>query len=251
MTSHRLPVPGLFSCIIELIVVEEIFVVFYVYRSKMKRVNILFSILIIVSLLSACATAPEQKPSDMIKPSIPLEEQKTLAMAKFNDILTLRESTHNRDAIRPELENLYLDLVTEYPDAPLAQESYWKLIEMYLKEYSPPEYDRAEELYGRFVQLYPEPGMMKIMIDRSLGIMYYKNREWERLLKLTAPLFRAYVDEDKRTAPFLLFSYAESNFQLRNFDDAEQGFKVVLKDFPDFSENRLSKARVTYIQRKR
>jgi hypothetical protein len=217
----------------------------------MKRVNILFGILIFVFLLYACATPPEQKPSGMINPSIPVEEQKTLAMAKFNDILTLRESTHDRDSIRPELENLYLDLVTEYPDAPLAQESYWKLIEIYLKEYSPPEYDRAEELYGRFVQLYPEAGMMKIMIDRTLGIMYYKNREWERLLKLSTPLFRAYVEEGKRTPPFMLFSYAESNFQLRNFDDAEQGFKVVLKDFPDYSENRLSQARVTYIQRQR
>jgi TolA-binding protein len=216
----------------------------------MKRARILLIALMVAALFSACAAVPEKRPPEVIKETLPVDEQKRLADEKFNEILLVSQSSKDKSVTLPKMEKLYLELVSAYPDAPIAQESYFKLIELYVRKHIPPQYDKAEKLYGEFSKLYPE-SPFKNLVDRTLGIMYYKDKEWDRLLKLSAPVFMEFVEKGKRPPPFMIFSYAESSFQLRDFDEAERGFKVLLEEFPDYSENRLAKARITYIKNNR
>jgi tetratricopeptide (TPR) repeat protein len=216
----------------------------------MKITRIFIIALMAASLFSACAAVREKKPPEVIKKTIPVEEQKRLARKKFEEILDVSDSSKDKSVTYPKMEKLYLELAEKYPDAPLAQESYFKLIELYVRKHIPPQYDKAEEVYYRFTKAYPR-SPVKDLVDRTLGIMYYKDKKWESLLKMTTPIFLNFVEKGERSQPFMLFSYAESNFQLRNFDEAERGFKILLEEFPDFSEKRLSKARITYIKSKR
>ena len=216
----------------------------------MKKTRFLLIVLMAVSLFSACAAVQEKRPPELIKKKVPVDEQKRLADKKFNELLLVSQSSKDKKVTLPKMEKLYLELVNDYPDAPIAQESYFKLFELYVKKHIPPQYDKAEDLYSKFAKLYPRSAF-KNMVDRTLGIMYYKDREWERLLKLSTPVFMGFVEKGERPPPFMIFSYAESNFQLRDFDEAERGFKILLEEFPDYSENRLSKARITYIKNKR
>jgi tetratricopeptide (TPR) repeat protein len=214
----------------------------------MKRYGFFISV-VILFFFSSCA-APPKEISTQLRPDLSVEEQKERAMEKFNDILVASQSSKDRNVVLPRMEKLYTELIDEYPDAPIAQESYWKLIEMYVTKHYPAKYDKAEEIYYRFIKDYPA-SPFKPLVDRTLSVRYYKDKQWERLLKLSRPLFRSYVEDVKNTIPFLIFSYAESNFWLRNYDEAEKGFKVVVDNFPNFTELRLSKARLTYIQRKK
>ncbi len=216
----------------------------------MNKLYAFMVFLIAMVVFSACATAPKEKAREPIKKAIPVEEQRTLAMKKFNDILLLSRSTRDKKVLLPKMEQQYLELVNDYPDAPIAQESYFKLIEIYVNKQVPPQYDKAEKLYIQYASLYPE-SPFKNLVDRTLGVRYYKDKEWGRLLRMTTPVFDSYVKKGKRPPPFMIFSYAESNFQLRRFDEAEKGFNILLEKFPDFSDNKLAKARITYIQRKK
>lgn len=65
------------------------------------------------------------------------DEQQKQALEVFNRILSISQSADN-NAVRDRIADLYGQIIHDYPDAPLTQESYWRLIELYLKDYVPP-----------------------------------------------------------------------------------------------------------------
>jgi tetratricopeptide (TPR) repeat protein len=209
----------------------------------MNRVSIY--IISIIFLLSACATAPVEKTKKVLTPA----EQETESLEVFNKILTISRSSDDRQAMLPEMEETYAQLIKDYPDTPLAQESHWRLIIIYVNDYSPPLYEKAEALYSVFLENYPQ-SVLRGLIDRTLGISYYKNAEWERLLKFSAPAFKKYTEEGKDPRPFLVLMYAEASFRLGNFEEAEKGYKIVIEHFPELNENKRAKARLQEIRKK-
>ncbi len=215
----------------------------------MMKIYFFYISAFMVFVLFSCAAPPKEK-SRQLRPALSVEEQKARAMQKFNDVLTVSQSSKDKSVVHPKMEKLYKELISDYPDAPIAQESYWKLMEMYVEKQFPAKYDKAEETYYRFVGDYPQ-SLLKPMVDRMLSLRYFKDKQWDRLLKLSTPVYRSYVDEGKRTSPFLIFSYAESSFWLGNYVEAEKGFIVVVINFPEFSMMKQSKARLVYLQRKR
>jgi TolA-binding protein len=222
---------------------------------ELKFMNKCFTyILFLLFLLSACATEPvkkaeEEKPSVETKKALTPAEQETESLKTFNKILTISQSSNDRQAMLPQMEEIYAQLIKDYPDAPLAQESYWRLIIIYVDDYSPPAYEKAETLYNNFLENYPRSAL-KGNIDRTLGLKYYINKEWGRLLKLCAPVFKKYTEEGKSPMPFLIFMYAEANFHLGNLKESEKGFKIVIEQFPQLNENERAKARLEAIRRK-
>ena len=217
----------------------------------MNRVFIIMNIVLILSL-SSCATAPVERedagPLPDKREVLSPKEREKKAFEKFNEILIVKRSSRDRKAALPKMEELYIQLIDEYPDVPVAQESYWKLVEIYTKDYSPPLYDKAEELYDEFVKKYPQSGL-KRLVDKTLALSYYINKEWERLSKLCSPEFKKYIEEGKAPYPLLIFMYAEANFHLRNFEESEKGFKIVMEDFPQLNENRRAMDRIEYMKR--
>ena len=223
------------------------------YLKTMKARYLIISIFL-VFLFSSCATTPKEKKA-YLKPDIETtkiispEEREKKAFLKFNEILIARRSAKDRKSALPRMEKLYIELINEYPDVPVAQESYWKLIEIYVKDYSPPLYDKAEALYGKFLKKYSHSGLREL-VDKTLGISFYRNKEWERLLRLSTPEFMEYNRGGKAPFPFLIFMYAEANFRMGNFDEAEKGFKIVLEKFPQLKEEKKAKARIAEIKRR-
>lgn len=45
--------------------------------------------------------------------------------------------------------------------------------------------------------------------------------------------------------------YAEANFHLNNFDEAEKGFRIVMDKFPQLNENRRAKDRIQFIEKRK
>ena len=185
-----------------------------------------------------------------MKPEVGASEMEREAEAfdKFNEILMVARSSKNRESVLPKIEVLYLQLIDEFPDVPVAQESYWKLIEIYVNEYSPPEYQKAEDLYNRFLNNYPQSGL-KSIIEKTLALKYYINKEWGRLLDLSAPEYKEYIEDGKPPLPLLIFMYAEANFWLGNYDEAEKSFEIVIEKFPQLNENKRAMDRISHIKR--
>ncbi len=219
----------------------------------MNRANNIY-IFSFIFLFSACATVPVEK-AEEVKLLIETEkvltpaEQEAESLEVFNEILNISRLSKDRQAVLPKMEEMYAQLIKDYPDAPLTQESYWRLIMIYVNDYSPPAYEKAETLYHEFSENYPG-SVLKRHIDRALGISYYKNAEWERLLKLSAPAFKKYTEEGKDPQPFLVLMYAEASFRLGNFEEAEKGYKIVIEHFPELNENKRAKARIEEIRKK-
>ncbi len=216
------------------------------------KANIIY-IFLFIFLVSACATAPvekvgERKPSSETKALSPAE-QDARALVAFNEILTISQSSDSRWAALPQIEEKYNEIITKYPEASLAQESYWRLIAIYVNDYNPPAYDRAEALYSEFLKKYPQSDL-RGFVDETLGISYYKNAEWDKLLKVCLPSYQKYIEEGKRPRPSLLFMYSEANFNLGNFPEAEKGYKILIDMFPRLNESVKAKARLEEIKKR-
>ncbi|MBI5663488.1 MAG: hypothetical protein HZC49_00140 [Nitrospirae bacterium] len=194
----------------------------------------------IVVLIYSCAAAPkkaETEKAEEIKPSTEtkmapaptLEETKSLEL--FTSVLELIESTDDRKTVLPKIEELYENIIRDYPQAPLAQESYWKLITIYVEDYSPPAYDKVEIKYNEFLEKYPQ-SYIKGFIDDTLSNSYYKNAEWNRLLKLASPVYHEYLEKGKQPRASMIFMYSEANYNLGNTEEAVKGYKIVSEMFP-------------------
>jgi tetratricopeptide (TPR) repeat protein len=216
----------------------------------MKRTRDIINIFLVL-LVSACAAPPVEK-KEIVTPGVTplMKEREAEAFKKFNEILEISQSSRDRDSVLPRMEELYIELINEYPDVPVAQESHWKLIEIYINEHSPPQYEKAEKLYKVFASNYPESGF-KGLIEKTLALKYYISKEWERLLNISAPEYKEYIESGKPPLPLLIFMYAEANFWLGNLDEAEKSFEIVIKDFPVLNENKRAMDRLHHIKKSR
>jgi tetratricopeptide (TPR) repeat protein len=198
--------------------------------------------LVIISvLIYSCAAAPKkveiEKTQEVEPSTVEIEkepvhkEEEVKSLELFTEVLDLVESADDRKAVLPQIEELYKKIIEQYPQAPLAQESYWKLITIYVEDYSPPAYDRAESAYYEFVEKYPK-SFMKGFIEDAIGNSYYKNKNWERLLKLTSPMYREYLDSGNPPRASIMFMYAEAQYNLGNTSEAVKGYEITEKLFP-------------------
>jgi tetratricopeptide (TPR) repeat protein len=200
-------------------------------------------------VLFSCATAPVTSEKDK-KEAVPSQkEQEERSLGLFNEILAITREYDDRETVLLKKEELYRRIVTEYPDVPLAQESYWRLISLYVNDYKPPAYEKAEPLYSEFRGKYPE-SVFNNFIRETLSKSYYKRTEWDRLLKICTPVFADYTEKGIRPTPLLIYLYAEANYNLGNYDDAEKGYEAVLEVFPKLSNIEEVKARLKEIRKK-
>jgi tetratricopeptide (TPR) repeat protein len=197
----------------------------------MNRLSI---ILLLLLLIQACASTKEKRhetPLDL-----------------FNRILEISTSSEDRQAVLPEIEALYKRIITEYPDAPLTQESYWRLIKIYLEEYSPPALKKAEELYKEFSMRYPD-SIFRNMVIETMSRGYYNAGRWKELLEISLPIFDRYVKDGIRPGPLILLMYSEANFRLGHAEEAKKGYEIAIKLYPALKNNREVKERLDELNR--
>ncbi len=227
----------------------------------MKKFNFCHFLLLFLSciLLSACATVPKTTETERLKKIEPSEEtkkeyipteQETKSLELFTEILELIESSEDRQSVLLQVEELYDRIIREYPETPLAKESYWKLITIYLEDYSPPAFEKAEARYYEFLEKHPQ-SILRHTVDDTIGKGYYKNAEWERLLKLCLPSFKEYIEKGKHPSASMMFMYSEANYNLGNLTEAEKGYEIVAELFPKLNLGIKSKTRLEEIRRNR
>ena len=223
---------------------------------KMTFAGCILSCFLFSFILSACTTPgvtqPEKKevetPAEVAKPQVYTKEQRE-TLDIFTQILEIYESAENRQAAAQEAEVLYARIITEYPDTPLAQESYWKIITMSVRDYSPPDFDKAETFYNEFMAKYPG-SVLKNAVNQTLINSYVRHAEWERLLKFCTPAFMEFKDEGKEPTPLVVYMYSEANYRLGNITEAEEGFKAAMELYPTISYGKMAKKRFEEIGRK-
>jgi len=200
--------------------------------------------------LFACSTAQKTagteqgRAQNIMHPT----EEEAKSLNVFSEILELIESSGDRKSVLPQVEDLYMKIIKEHHDTPLAQESYWRLIAVYVDDYSPPAYEKAEPLYREFMKKYPD-SPFRGFIEETLGKSYYKNAHWAKLLDVCGPAFKEYTEEGKRPKPSLMFMYAEANFNLGSFAEAEKGYRTFLEAFPKVIGSMKAKKRLEEIGR--
>jgi len=220
----------------------------------MKKVKIhtivfifLISIFTVAPITASSEELGEAKPSEETKEKLSPADREAKAYELFDEILTLTE-TPDIQAVLPQIEALYFRIIREYSDTALAQESYWRLISLYVDKSVPPGYEKAETLYYEFLKKYPE-SVIKNMIEDTLSKSYYKNGKWDKLIKLYSPAVNEFKEKGKLSSPNPMFMYAEAKFNLGDLMEAERAYKIVIELFPTSSKAAASKRRLEEIKK--
>jgi tetratricopeptide (TPR) repeat protein len=224
---------------------------------KKNALHIVCSVLTVIFVYS-CATKPKRVETEKLREIPPVtgeadkvpapKKDETKSLELFSEVLELVESTADRKSVLPKIEELYNEIIEQYPDAPLAQESYWKLITIYVQDYSPPAYDRAKTRYEEFKNKYPQ-SFLQGFIEDTLGNSYYKNGEWDSLLELTMPSYREYVEKGKEPRASMMFMYSEAKYNMGFIEEAEEGYAIVAKLFPKLIVGIRSKKMLSIIEK--
>lgn len=209
----------------------------------------LLPLLPIVAIILSCAPAVQKKEAVEQPPEKPLtvEEQREQATQAFTEVLDLVEKVEKRSDAVPEMEKRYLEIIRKYPDAPLAQEIHWRLVELYLRDFDPPRVDDALAVFDSFKKRYPD-SPLKTAIEDTLTRFYAGKGMWERLIELHSYRIEKFIETGKIDSPFFLFMYAEA---LRNTGDTEEalkGYRWVIKTFPDSSMADMANRRIKLIE---
>jgi len=139
------------------------------------------------------------------------QDPQALAKALFEQIR--QADTYDLTTI----ERLYLEVMEKCPETDQAQESYWRLSNLYLQAYDDPKYPEARALLERFLARYPDSEGVPL-VKRRLAFVYEEMKDWPKTVEIYSELFAA-----PEVPPEVLqeygFSYAQA---LKNAGRAEE-----------------------------
>lgn len=224
------------------------------------------SALLFSSLLLSCATTagvktdgkdvsppppppPPPPPTEQAAPKstdLSVEGQDIMALEVFTEILEMTADAHRED-ILPDMQIRYFEIIKDYPDSQYAEQSYWRLIRLYLYEHNPPRLQETEQLYSDFKKKYPK-SYIKNAIEDTIARFLYRVKLWAKLRDFTRPSIKRYIKTGSINGPFFLFLYAEALMHLGDTVEAKKGFKLVIDRFPSTTETRISKKRLKELE---
>lgn len=149
----------------------------------------------IVRILGQRGDAPkaQQHPGEGAEveqaPLLTLEQQQARATELFQQI---RQSDKYDYA---QIEQLYLKLISECPDTEQAEESYFRLSNLYRMGMDPPEYRKLRELLEAYLERYPASEMAPEM-GKRLRRAYEDTGQWPRVVELYHAEVSALTEED-------------------------------------------------------
>lgn len=175
------------------------------------------------------------------------KEQEKEVYRILEKILELRSRAEDASLI-PEIESAYREIITKYPESSRAQESYMRLISLYLNEYYPPAFGKAESLFSEFNERYPD-SLMKIRIIDIISEAYYIHSEWNKLLRLHSPAIKKFIETGKLLRASDMYMYSEAKLNLGDIVEAVKGYKIVIVFFPESRESKISEQRLRKIKK--
>lgn len=219
--------------------------------NKTRNAGIIFLISLLSISGASCRSVTDKTQVDTKEKAQELSpaDQDQRAIEIFQKIFDLSEEP-DRKTILPKMEALYLEIVNNYPKAAISHESYWRLVLIYLNDYEPPDFEKTEDIYGRFVTKYPD-SPFRNEIDDTITVNYVRNRKWENLLRFYTPAVKRYIETNKLSRPNGMFYYSEAKLNLGDLTEAEKGYKIVIALFPGSRESKMSQQRLDVIRNMR
>lgn len=114
------------------------------------------------------------------------------------------------------IEQLYLELLRECPDTEQAEESYFRLANLYRMGMDPPEYKKLRVLLEEYLERYPESEMAPEMVKR-LRRAYEDTGQWPRVVELYQAEISTLTDEN----PYYLVTMLDYARALEGSGDRE------------------------------
>jgi len=182
------------------------------------------------SLSSKSTLAPQSSAIADGKSVLSVDEQQKKALELFHNIYETSQKIA-RPAGLGQLVDMYHELINTCPDTPLAQECYKLLIMMYLYDFNPPKQKEAIGAYKTYAARYPESPLRPAILN-SMARFLFESKNWQDLSDLMSPLVKTKDVPGQRQKPFLLFLYAEANYNLKNFQEATWGYQEIVTSFP-------------------
>jgi len=185
---------------------------------------------------------------DTTKMTLSLEEQRKASLEVFKKVLEIREKGPLTPESIKKIEALYQKIIKEYPQSPLTEESYVYLIILYLRDYKPPQLDRAERTYKEFIMKYPSSSVRN-RIESLLSTYYYSKKMWKRIIEIHYHRIRRFIETGKIDNPYFLYIYSEAKLHLGDIEEAEKGYRWVIKLAPGTNTAVKAQARLKQIKR--
>jgi TolA-binding protein len=175
-----------------------------------------------------------------------VKEQEEKAMQLFTQVLEDTRELTRPDAM-PIIKKGFYETIEKYPDSFLAEESYYRLMTINLREVYPPKEEEAEEIYREYFKNYKNPRIGMTMTS-DLARFYYDYQRWEKLAKFTTPFMREYVKSGKYGDTVFIFLYTEAKFYLKDYEEARKGYQIMKKNFAGTRNAEMAEKRLEYIK---
>ena len=192
--------------------------------------------------LAMTSCVVQTKTPDLTSEKLSIDEQDKRAGEALREASRLLESRSRKQNLM-KVENLYLNVINAYQESRLMPEFYVRLISLYLTDYDPPAFGKAEALRNRYLERYPA-ATMKRTIDEMLAHKYVAHAEWEKLRMLYLPAIRRFIEAWSMVQPFDILMYSEAKFNLGDHEEARKGYTIVIKFFPDSDERKIAQTRI-------
>ena len=178
--------------------------------------------------------------------SMPPQEQEEKSFEVFESMLeeTTGKSIEEKT---PVLDAGYRDIIRNYPDSFLAEESYLRLMLLNLENYDPPRVEEAERVYREYFRIYPAPRLNNAMND-SLARIYYTYGYWDRLAAFCVPMVKRYLEGRAASDALYLFYYSEAKLRLGEPGEAAKGYVLLQRQFGKGELGRQSADRLKAIE---
>ena len=154
--------------------------------------------------------------------ALPIDEQKNLAKSRFEAMMTLDKWGTD------QFESMYREIIDKCPDIDAAQESCWRLSNMYLLADDPPNYDGIIEVLEHLVTRYPDSPLVPEAKNR-LVTAYQKTGRYDGVVRLYEDLFQRNPKIDDLHYMIYALEYADALAALGRSDDAREYYQKVLQ----------------------
>lgn len=188
---------------------------------------------------TTASAAGESSSSAAPRARLPLEEQQKLAKKLFQDMIDTDRWEF------PTLISLHRQVIDNCPDTDQAEESCWRLSNLYLHGLDTPNFPKCIEVLEHLIGTYPNSPLYEPARERL--IMTCKTAgEHDKVVSLYEELFRAnpQIDDDRQ---FVLWTsdYAESLEAVGRDAEARKCYEQILqRDQGDSLEVRFAKERL-------
>ena len=203
-----------------------------------RGIGIFCSLFVCFSMIS-CATSTKETLSP--EPQVSVDEQNKRVLEALQEISLMSKDPDQKNN-RSRKETAYLDIIKKYPESHYRAECYRILMTIYLTEYKPPEFEKAELLRNEFAKKYSDSNM-----NDTLAEAYYRYGEWKKIMVLYTPAIKRFIATGELMRPMDIFMYAEAKFHLGEKDEARKGYNIVMYYFPDSELSYKAKLRLDEI----